>query len=81
MSTPKEVNPIEEKATILSELGMTDKEAVKAYFVKETIDIADPLKMEMKLDRIAHTMSMRFFDGDRQFAIKSNGKEKANELN
>ena len=64
---PKLLDLIEEKTTILSELGMTDKEAVKAYLIMETVDIADPLKREMKLDRVAHTMIKNFFDGDKQF--------------
>ena len=68
---PKEPTPIELKTTILYELGMTDSEAVKAYLIKETTNITDPLKMEMKLDRVAHSMIMHFFDGDRQFVSHS----------
>ena len=70
------VNPIKEKVKILSELGMTDKEAVKAYLTKETSNITDPLKMEMKLDRVAHSMIMNFFDGDRQFVLTPKRKNK-----
>lgn len=64
-------DPIKEKVKILSELGMTDKEAVKAHLVKETASITDPLKMEMRLDRVAHSMIMSFFDGDKQFVSHS----------
>lgn len=64
-------DPIKEKVKILNELGMTDKEAVEAHLIKETINIIDPLKMEMKLDRVAHTMIKRYFDGDRQFVSHS----------
>jgi hypothetical protein len=73
MKTP---NAVREKAVLLAQMGMTDKEAVKAHLVKETTNITDPLKMEMRLDRVAHSMIMNFFDGDRQFVAKSNGKEK-----
>ena len=75
----KQPNPITEKVKVLYELGMTDKAAVKAHLITETSGIKDPLKMEMKLDRVAHTMIMRFFDGDRQFVAKSTEKEKENE--
>ena len=74
---PKEPTPIELKTTILYELGMTDSKAVEAHLIKETQDITDPLKMEMRLDRVAHSMIMNFFDGDKQFVAKSNGKGKA----
>jgi hypothetical protein len=73
---PKEPTPIEIKKQILSELDMTDSEAVEAHLIKETQDITDPLKMEMRLDRVAHSMIMNFFDGDRQFVAKSNGNKK-----
>lgn len=68
---PSLPDPIKEKVTILYELGMTDSEAVKAHLIKETANIADPLKMEMRLDRVAHSMIMSFFDGDKQFVSHS----------
>lgn len=71
----KEVDPIKEKVKILSELGMTDKEAVKAHLVKVTQNITDPLKMEMRLDRVAHSMIMNFYDGDRQFVLTPKRKD------
>lgn len=78
---PSLPDPIKEKVKILYELGMTDSEAVKAHLIKETINITNPLKMEMKLDRVAHSMIMNFFDGDKQFVdeSKEEKEEKENE--
>jgi hypothetical protein len=73
---PKEPTPIELKTTILYELGMTDSKAVEAHLIKETANITDPLKMEMKLDRVAHSMIMNFFDGDKQFVLTPKRKDK-----
>ena len=73
----KAPDPIAEKTEILKQLGLSNEEAVKAHLVKETANITDPLKMEMKLDRVAHSMIMNFFNGDKQFVAKSNGKGKA----
>lgn len=74
MKTP---NAVREKAALLAQMGINNKEAVRTYLKKETAGIEDPLKMEMKLDRVAHSMIMNFFDGDKQFVAKSNGKGKA----
>ncbi len=76
MPKPKELDPIEEKTQILYEFDLTDTDAVKAYLVRETAGINDPVKLEMKLDRLARTMISRRFDGDKQFVLKSNGKGK-----
>ena len=73
---PSLPDPIKEKVKILNELGMTDSKAVKAYLIKETQNITDPLKMEMRLDRVAHSMIMNFFDGDRQFVLTPKRKDK-----
>lgn len=75
MPKAKEINPIKEKIKILYQLGMTDKEAVKAHLTKATQDITDPLKMEMRLDRVAHSMMMNFYDGDRQFVLTPKRKK------
>ena len=79
MPKPKELDPIDEKTEMLYEFDLTDKNAVKAYLIRETAGITDPVKLEMKLERLARTMIMRRFDGDRQFVLKGNGNEKENE--
>lgn len=65
-------NLIKEKIKVLAELGMTNKEAVKAYLVKETKGITDEYKLDCKLDRLAHSMLVHFFDGDKQFVLTPN---------
>ena len=73
MKTP---NPVREKAALLAQMGINNKEAVREYLKKETAGITDPLKMEMRLDRVAHSMIMNFFDGDKQFVLTPKRKDK-----
>ena len=62
---------IRNKAKVLKQLGLTNKDAVKMHLTEAVKEISDPLKREMKIDRIARDMISQFFDGSREFVAES----------
>lgn len=58
---------IREKCRVLKELGLTNTKAIKEYLKAETADIADEEKRENKIDRLARTLIMNYYDGDRTY--------------
>ena len=68
---------ISEKANVLRDFGLTDKDAVKAYLKKETKGITNPYRLQTKLDNLARAMIDQYFNGSREFVVDfNNGKER-----
>ena len=59
---------IEEKVKVLSQLGLKNKDAVKAYLLEKTANCTNPVQKEIKCDIAARTILMSFYDGDKTFA-------------
>ena len=58
---------INTKCATLADLGISNRRKLKNYFISETANISDPTQRENKIDRLARSIIMNYYDGDRTF--------------
>ena len=58
---------VKAKASLLSQFGLTKKNAVRERLARESAHLTDPVQRSFKLDRTARTMLNEFFEGNTDF--------------
>lgn len=61
---------LREKVNVMSDFGLTDKKAVRAYLEKQLGDAPDTEKTKRKLDTICNHLITKRLEGDYTFVKK-----------
>lgn len=67
---------IKQQSEILFDLGVTNREAIEAYFTTQTQALSSDFSKEMKIERLSKDILMNYYDGDMTFvSLPENKKE------
>ena len=70
----KTMDYVDFKAELLCQLGLNNKEEVKAHLKSKSANAETELKRRIQIDNAARTIMMEYYDGDRTFTLAKKQK-------